>query len=202
MILIVAMLILDKEELFLYLASMKQLSMEALQRPALEEYKSSDKMPVVIVLDNIRSGLNVGAIFRTCDAFSIEAIYLCGITVKPPHAEILKTALGATASVTWYYHESTIDALQTLSTRGYNLVPVEQTDHAIQLEQMDMISQFPLALIFGNEMRGVGAEVLKMCASSLEIPQSGTKHSLNVATTAGIVIWECYRQCLLRRLSS
>jgi len=176
--------------------------MDELQRPALEEYKSSEKMPVVIVLDNIRSGLNVGAIFRTCDAFSIEAIYLCGITVKPPHAEILKTSLGATSSVIWHYHESTIDALNSLKTAGYNLMPVEQTDKSISLDQIDMISYFPLALIFGNEMRGVAAEVLSMCKASLEIPQGGIKHSLNVATTAGIVIWECYRQYLLRRLSS
>jgi len=181
---------------------MKQLSMDELQRPALEEYKSSEKMPVVIVLDNIRSGLNVGAIFRTCDAFSIEAIYLCGITVKPPHAEILKTSLGATSSVTWHYHDTTIDALNSLKTSGYNLLPVEQTDKSISLDQIDMISYFPLALIFGNEMRGVAPEVLSMSSTSLEIPQGGIKHSLNVATTAGIVIWECYRQYLLRRLSS
>ncbi len=178
---------------------MKQLSMDELQRPALEEYKSSKKMPVVVVLDNIRSGLNVGAIFRTCDAFSVEAIYLCGITVKPPHTEILKTALGATSSVSWFYHETTKVALQTLASKGFNLMPVEQTDRSIHLEQMDMIAHFPLALIFGNEMRGVDAEVLSTCTTSLEIPQDGIKHSLNVATTAGIVIWECYRQCLLRK---
>ncbi|MEO6132941.1 MAG: RNA methyltransferase [Saprospiraceae bacterium] len=176
--------------------------MQELQRPALEEYQSSEKMPVILVLDNIRSGLNVGAIFRTCDAFSVEAIYLCGITVQPPHAEIMKTALGATNSVKWNYFETTMDAVENLKSKGYHLLPVEQTDQSVHLDQLDMITQFPLGLIFGNEMRGVDAEVLKMCASSLEIPQEGIKHSLNVATTAGIVIWECYRQCLLRRLSS
>jgi tRNA G18 (ribose-2'-O)-methylase SpoU len=178
---------------------MKQLSMDQLQRPDLEDYKKSDKIPVVVVLDNVRSGLNVGAIFRTCDAFSVEAIYLCGITVKPPHAEILKTALGATSSVKWYYEEKTIQTLEILKTADYNLIPVEQTDHSIGLDAMDFNSHFPLALIFGNEMRGIDAEVLAMCASSLEIPQEGIKHSLNVATSAGIVIWECYRQCLRRR---
>ena len=181
---------------------MKQLSMDELQRPALEDYKTAEKIPVVIVLDNIRSGLNVGAIFRTCDAFSIEAIYLCGITVKPPHAEILKTALGSTASVTWHYAEKTIQSLETLKREGFTLLPVEQTNKSIHLDQIDFINLFPLALIFGNEMRGVDAEVLAMCESSLEIPQDGIKHSLNVATSAGIVIWECYRQHHLRRLSS
>jgi len=176
--------------------------MDQLQRPDLEQYKTSDKMPVIIVLDNIRSGLNVGAIFRTCDAFSVEAIYMCGITVKPPHAEILKTALGATASVKWHYNEKTVLALETLKTIGFTLMPVEQTDKSIHLHQMDLVSHFPLALIFGNEMRGVDAEVLSMCETSLEIPQDGIKHSLNVATSAGIVIWECYRQNLLRRFSS
>ncbi len=175
--------------------------MNQLQRPDLEQFKTLVKLPVSIVLDNIRSGLNVGAIFRTCDAFSVEAIYLCGITVKPPHAEILKTALGATASVKWHYNEETVLALETLKTSGYTLIPVEQTDKSIHLDRMDLVNHFPLALIFGNEMRGVDAEVLSMCETSLEIPQDGIKHSLNVATSAGIVIWECYRQNLLRRLS-
>ena len=163
---------------------------------------SSEKMPVVIVLDNIRSGLNVGAIFRTCDAFSVEAIYICGITVMPPHPEILKTALGSTASVKWYYEEKTIQTIKSLRDKGYTLTPVEQTDKSAFLDQMDLVSHFPLALIFGNEMRGVDPEVLMMCDKSLEIPQQGIKHSLNVATSAGIVLWECYRQFRLRRFLS
>lgn len=181
---------------------MKQLSLDQLQRPALEEYKTSAKMPVVIVLDNIRSGLNVGAIFRTCDAFSVEAIYVCGITAQPPHPEILKTALGSTDSVKWEYFESTISAVEKLKSAGYTLLPVEQTDNSISLENFDFLNHFPVALIFGNEIRGVGPDILKMCEYSLEIPQQGIKHSLNVATSSGIVIWECYRQNLLRRLSS
>jgi len=181
---------------------MKQLSMESLNRPDADTYKSTEKMPVVVVLDNIRSGLNVGAIFRTCDAFAIKAIYLCGITVKPPHAEILKTSLGATESVKWQYYEKTKTALEELSQQGYSLIPVEQTDKSTLLDSIDLPGSFPLALIFGNEMRGVDSEVLAMCTSSIEIPQSGIKHSLNVATTAGIILWECYRQFRLRRFLS
>lgn len=173
---------------------MKQLTPEQLQRTALSDYKSAEKIPVIAVLDNIRSGLNVGAIFRTCDAFSIEAIFLCGITVNPPHAEIMKTALGATESVTWKSFPNTIDALAALEEMGYNLLPVEQTDKSIKLDDVNLKEKFPLALIFGNEMRGVSPDVLARCESSLEIPQGGIKHSLNVATSAGIVLWECYRQ--------
>jgi tRNA G18 (ribose-2'-O)-methylase SpoU len=167
---------------------MKQLSMDQLNRPDKEGYKQVLKIPVVVVLDNIRSGLNVGAIFRTCDAFSIEAIYLCGITVKPPHAEILKTALGSTSTVEWKYFANTIEALDELNQKGNILLPVEQTDHSIFLDKESLIEFFPLALIFGNEMRGISPEVLARCEKSLEIPQSGTKHSLNVATSAGIVL--------------
>lgn len=173
---------------------MKQLTPEQLQRPHLSDYKEADKIPVIVVLDNIRSGLNVGAIFRTCDAFSIEAIYLCGITVSPPHAEILKTALGATESVTWKYFPKTNQALDSLAECGFTLLPVEQTDQSLQLNDVNLKDMFPLALIFGNEMRGVSPDVLAQCKNSLEIPQGGIKHSLNVATSAGIVLWECYRQ--------
>lgn len=181
---------------------MKQLTPEQLNRKAIDEYSVAAKMPVVVVLDNIRSGLNVGAVFRTCDAFSAASIYLCGITGAPPHAEIMKTALGATASVAWKSFDSTMHALDELVAAGYTLMPVEQTDHSIFLDKVNLAGLFPLALIFGNEMRGVGAEVLKRCENSLEIPQDGIKHSLNVATSAGIVLWECYRQNLLLRFGS
>ncbi|HUR10689.1 MAG TPA: RNA methyltransferase [Flavitalea sp.] len=181
---------------------MKQLSMDELNRPAPEQYRAAEKMPVIVVLDNIRSGLNVGAIFRTCDAFAVEAIYLCGITVSPPHAEILKTALGSTDSVTWRYAENTIDILKELIASGYSILPVEQTDESVFLDDAKLTTDFPLALVFGNEMRGISAEILALCSKSLEVPQSGIKHSLNVATTAGIVLWECYRQFRLRRFLS
>lgn len=188
------MLILAGLEYSDYTHTMKQLTPDQLQRPALTDYKAADKMPVIVVLDNIRSGLNVGAIFRTCDAFSVEAIYLCGITVHPPHAEILKTALGADQSVTWKAFEHTTTALDALKEDGYTLLPVEQTDRSVSLDKAKLKEMFPLALIFGNEMRGVSPEVLTMCKQSLEIPQGGIKHSLNVATSAGIVLWECYRR--------
>lgn len=176
--------------------------MDQLQRPDLDAYKASEKMPVCVVLDNIRSGLNVGAIFRTCDAFSVETIYLCGITGHPPHAEIMKTALGATESVEWKSFPDSSSGLDELQAKGYTLLPVEQTDHSLSLEKINLREFFPLALIFGNEMRGVDPAVLARCQNSLEIPQAGIKHSLNVATSAGIVLWECYRQNLLRRLGS
>jgi 23S rRNA (guanosine2251-2'-O)-methyltransferase len=181
---------------------MKQLTPDQLRRPQLEDYKSGEKMPVIVVLDNVRSGLNVGATFRTCDAFAVEALYLCGITVHPPHAEIMKTALGASESVVWKSFPDTLMALEELSGMHYHLLPVEQTDQSLLLGQVKLAGYFPLALIFGNEMRGVSAEVLKKCDKSLEIPQHGIKHSLNVATSAGIVLWECYRQNLLRCLGS
>ena len=181
---------------------MKQLTPEQLGRPALSAYQAAEKMPVCVVLDNIRSGLNVGAIFRTCDAFAVQTLYLCGITVQPPHAEILKTALGAVDSVAWKAVADTQQALDELEAAGYYILPVEQTDQSITLDQFVVGDHFPLALVFGNEMRGVDPMVLSRCRSSLEIPQAGIKHSLNVATSAGIVLWECYRQYLPRRLGS
>jgi 23S rRNA (guanosine2251-2'-O)-methyltransferase len=180
----------------------KQRTPEQLNRPSLNQYQSEEKMPVCLVLDNVRSGLNVGAIFRTCDAFAVQRIYLCGITASPPHAEIMKTALGATESVAWSYKEKTEEAMDELENMGYQLWPVEQTDHAVLLDDFRLDDSGPVALILGNEMRGVQPDVLKRCKTSLEIPQAGIKHSLNVATTAGIVLWECFRQYRLRRLSS
>jgi len=180
---------------------MKQLSSKELNRPNIEQYQSTRKIPVIVILDNIRSGLNVGAIFRTCDAFSIEAIYLCGITVKPPHTEIMKTALGATESVEWQYFENADLALEEIKEKGYAIVAIEQTDASIPLGEIDINAKLPFALVFGNEMRGIAPEVLLKCDSSIEIPQSGIKHSLNVATSAGIVLWECYRQHNYRRRS-
>jgi 23S rRNA (guanosine2251-2'-O)-methyltransferase len=180
----------------------KQLQNEALNRPDLATYKATDKIPVIVVLDNVRSGLNVGAIFRTCDAFSIEAIYLCGISVQPPHTEIMKTALGATESVTWRYFEKADLAFAEIREKGYAIAAVEQTDSSVSLGEIDFTQTLPIALVFGNEMRGIAQEVLAQCDSSIEIPQSGIKHSLNVATSAGIVLWECYRQYRWPRLFS
>lgn len=181
---------------------MKQFTTDELGRPDLNEYIQLDKLPVVVILDNIRSGLNVGAIFRTADAFSIDTIYLCGITARPPHQEILKTALGATDSVNWVYAESCADIVRQLQEQNFLCLPVEQTDASILLSDWTFQQNVKLALVFGNEMRGVQPEVLSLCTNSLEIPQDGIKHSLNVATAAGIVLWEVYRQYhLLLRLS-
>ena len=182
---------------------MRQLQNIELNRPDLEQVRNSEKTPVTVVLDNIRSGLNVGAIFRTCDAFSIDRIILAGITVQPPHAEILKTALGATESVQWQYYPNTLDAIHELKSNGLQVIAIEQTDKSESLELFSVQQHTPFALVFGNEMKGVSVDVLSACNHSIEIPQAGIKHSLNVATSAGIVLWECYRQFLrLRFLSS
>jgi 23S rRNA (guanosine2251-2'-O)-methyltransferase len=181
---------------------MRQLQNIELNRPDLEQVRSAEKTPVTVVLDNIRSGLNVGAIFRTCDAFTIERIILCGITVQPPHVEIMKTALGATESVAWEYMATTAEAIQHLKAAGIHCYAVEQTDSSVSLELFEIKGKLPMALILGNEMKGVNAEALQLCDGSIEIPQSGIKHSLNVATSAGIVLWECYRQFLRLRFFS
>lgn len=176
--------------------------MEQLNRPGLAEYQGADKLPVIILLDNIRSGLNVGAIFRTCDAFAVESICLCGITAQPPHVEIMKTALGATESVKWNYDQSTLHAITGLKSKGYAAFAIEQTDESVSLAETELNFDIPKVFVFGNEMRGISAEVLAACDGSIEIPQSGIKHSLNVATSAGIILWEYYRQFLRRRLLS
>lgn len=183
---------------------MKQYTTDQLGRPDLEEFKKMNKLPIIVVLDNIRSGLNVGAIFRTADAFSIQSIYLCGFTVQPPHAEIMKTALGATESVNWSHRENCAELITELINADYICLPVEQTDTSISLAEWNLPEDKGVALIFGNEMRGVQESVLSLCQNSIEIPQDGIKHSLNVATAAGIVLWETYRQyhLRLRRLSS
>lgn len=180
------------------LTAMQQLKPEELGRPELQQYRAAEKMPVVVILDNVRSGLNVGAIFRTCDAFSVQSVFLCGITAHPPHAEIMKTALGATESVLWKTFPHVHEALDVLEAEGYHFLPVEQTSQSIFLDQFRAVDYMPAALIFGNEMRGIEDSVLKRCRQSIEIPQQGIKHSLNVATSAGIVLWEFFRQYRLR----
>lgn len=181
---------------------MKALTSDELGRPDPEKLRARSRLPVVVVLDNIRSGLNVGAIFRTADAFLVREILLCGYTATPPHPEILKTSLGATESVPWRYVDSTAEAVDRLQREGYSCIPVEQTDASQALDSIDWPELEPVALILGNELRGVGADVLAKCAFSIEIPQSGIKHSLNVATAAGIVLWESYRALYRRRRSS
>ena len=174
---------------------MKKLSMDELNRKTVAEFKQSDKLPLIVVLDNVRSLHNIGSIFRTCDAFLIEAIYLCGISATPPHREIHKTALGAEEAVDWKYFETATQAAEHLQSNGYALWGVEQTHNSVSLEKFTVVaSGRRFALVFGNEVHGIEQEVIDRCEGCIEIPQFGTKHSFNVSVSAGIVLWECYRQ--------
>lgn len=174
---------------------MRKLNILEMNRLTLQEFKQSQKAPLVVVLDDIRSMYNVGSVFRTADAFRIQAIYLCGITSRPPHPEIHKTALGAEESVDWQYWTDTADAVRHLHEQGFAVMAVEQAEGSILLhnfaDEMDQnLSQRPLAIVLGNEVQGVKQNVVDMCDACIEIPQFGTKHSLNVSTAAGIVMWE------------
>jgi len=175
---------------------MKKLSMDELNRKTVAEFKQSGKSPLVVVLDNVRSLHNIGSIFRTCDAFLIEAIYLCGISATPPHKEIHKTALGAEESVEWKYFETALQAMDYLQTNHYAVWGVEQTQSSVSLENFIIERGKRYALVFGNEVRGIEQDVVDRCEGCIEIPQFGTKHSFNVSVSAGIVLWECYRKIL------
>ncbi|UBM60514.1 RNA methyltransferase [Marinilongibacter aquaticus] len=166
--------------------------MDQLGRKDVSSFKSSKKFPICIVLDNIRSLQNVGSFFRTADSFLIESLYLCGITGTPPNKEIEKTALGSTHSVDFKYFENTLDALHDLKQKGFRLAALEQTDKSVWLQDFIPETDEKLAFIFGNEVFGVQNEVLEMADIVLEIPQFGTKHSLNVSVSAGIVLWDTY----------
>lgn len=167
---------------------------DALGRLDVAQYKSAAKTPLIIVLDNIRSHNNVGSVFRTADAFRAEAIYLCGFTDKPPHRDIHKTALGATESVDWQYFETTPQAVAALKAQGYYVWAVEQAEGRTLLSELQLEATGKHALIFGNEVSGVDDEVMALVDGVVEIPQFGTKHSLNISVSAGIVIWEFWRQ--------
>ncbi|MFN3839577.1 MAG: RNA methyltransferase [Cyclobacteriaceae bacterium] len=173
---------------------MKKLKLDELGRLSVDQFKDAEKLPVCIVLDNIRSLHNVGSVFRTADAFRIQKIYLTGITGKPPHREIHKTALGATESVSWEYLEKPKEAVARLKTEGFTIIVVEQTDASMPLQTFVPPSNQNICLVFGNEIHGVSEEVIALADIALEIPQSGTKHSLNVAVCAGIVVWELVRK--------
>lgn len=172
---------------------MRKLKITELNRLNLEEFKETKKIPLVIILDNIRSLHNVGSVFRTSDAFLVEEVYLCGITATPPHAEIHKTALGAENTVSWKYFESTLDAIKELKRKNYHIAAIEQAENSIMLDQLTE-KTLPIAIILGNEVKGVDQEVMNQCDSCIEIPQFGTKHSLNVSVTSGIVIWELFKR--------
>ncbi|WP_151086923.1 RNA methyltransferase [Hymenobacter baengnokdamensis] len=169
---------------------MRKLTMQELNRLPVADFKATPKSPVVLVLDNVRSLHNVGAVFRTADAFALEKIYLCGVTGQPPHREITKTALGSTESVAWEHTATTLQAVQELKAAGYQLVAVEQTTGSVVLPQFRPRPGQPLALVLGNEVFGVADEILALCDISVEVPQLGTKHSLNVSVAAGVVLWD------------
>ena len=172
---------------------MRKLLNNELGRKTVKQYRESEKFPFVIVLDNVRSNSNVGSIFRTADAFLVEIIYLCGITSRPPHREINKTALGATESVAWKYFQSTSDAIKELKNLGYKIIGIEQAEGSERLGDFEVKNGLRYALVFGHEVNGVGQEILNDCDHVVEIPQFGTKHSFNIAFSAGIVLWELSR---------
>ena len=173
---------------------MRKLLNEELDRLSVEDYKKVEKIPFMLVMDNVRSLHNIGSLFRTADAFRLEGIYLCGITAIPPHREIHKTALGATESVHWEYHKETTEAISELKEKGYLILSVEQAEGAVLLDQVQLSDNQKYALVFGHEIRGVDQSVVDMSDQCIEIPQYGTKHSLNISVAAGIVIWELFRR--------
>jgi 23S rRNA (guanosine2251-2'-O)-methyltransferase len=170
---------------------MKKLKNKDLQRITIKEFKVAKKTPITIVLDNVRSALNVGSVFRTADAFLIENIILCGITTTPPNKDIRKVALGAT--VNWQFEKNTFDAVSKLKKNGYHIMGIEQAEKSSKLNDFTLPNK-PIAIIMGNEVDGVSEDVINICDEVMEIPQFGTKHSLNISVTAGIVIWELWRK--------
>ena len=171
---------------------MRKLKLDELNRPSVEEFKSQDKLPVIVVLDNVRSLNNVGSAFRTADGFAVDAIYLCGITAQPPHREIEKTALGATQSIAWSYFENVLEALNHLKENNYQIIAIEQAESSISLTDFEPQVSEKYAFFFGNEVNGVSEEVMQNMNACIEIPQFGTKHSFNIVISTGIVLWDFY----------
>src|SRR5204863_1317905 len=174
-------------------ANMRKLSMEELGRKSVDEFKQADKNPIIVVLENIRSAYNVGSVFRTADAFLIEAIYIIGYSAKPPHKEIKKTALGAEDSVEWKYFKTTAEAIDELKNIKYKVYAVEQAENSYKLHSAGFKQNERIAVVFGNEVTGVEQSTIQLCEGCIEIPQFGMKHSLNIATAAGVVLWELVR---------
>ncbi|EHQ28977.1 RNA methyltransferase [Mucilaginibacter paludis] len=177
---------------------MRKLKLDELNRASVDEFKAQDKLPVAVVLDNVRSLHNVGSIFRTSDAFAVEQICLCGITGLPPNREIEKTALGATQSVNWKHYPSTLDAIHQLRVDGYLIIAIEQAVDSTMLNQFEPIPGEKYALIFGNEVNGVADEVMEQIDGCIEIPQFGTKHSFNIVVSAGIILWDFFSKLNLK----
>ena len=173
---------------------MRKLLNEELGRPTIEEYTLAEKLPVAVVLDNVRSAQNVGSFFRTADAFGIERIELCGISCTPPNREIHKTALGSELSVAWHYHPTTKECVEALRAEGYRIIAIEQIEGSTMLNDFRAEPGMKYALIFGNEVEGVDQNIADIVDSAIEIPQVGIKHSLNVSVSAGVVMWELFRQ--------
>jgi len=176
---------------------MRKLKLDELGRVSVDQFKSAEKLPVCIVLDNIRSLHNVGSAFRTADAFKVEKIFLTGITGTPPHREIHKTALGATESVQWQYDSEAAVSVQRLKEEGYTIVIVEQTTESLPLQKFNIQPNGRYCLVFGNEVNGVSESVISFADTALEIPQEGTKHSLNISVCLGIVVWEIFKKIAL-----
>ena len=176
---------------------MRKLKITELNRISTEEFKTVEKLPLIVVLDHVRSLYNVGSVFRSSDAFRVASVYLCGITATPPQVEIHKTALGAEDSVNWVYYERTQDAVEHLKAEGYEVWAVEQVEGSIMLQDFQPDKSKKYAIILGNEVKGVQQEVVDQCDGCIEIPQFGTKHSLNVSVTAGILVWEFARKMKL-----
>jgi tRNA G18 (ribose-2'-O)-methylase SpoU len=177
---------------------MRKLKNSELERLSVPEFKKADKIPVVVVLDNIRSLNNIGSVFRTSDAFLVDRVLLCGITARPPHKDIHKTALGATESVDWHYFADTADAIRQLKKEGFNIVAVEQTEQSVPLDAFRIEGHKKYAFVFGHEIRGVQQEIVDLSDLSLDIPQFGTKHSLNISVCVGMVLWEVFKSLRIR----
>ena len=173
---------------------MSKLKLDDLKRATVEEFKKQDKLPVTVILDSVRSMHNVGSIFRTADGFAVEKIILCGITARPPHREIEKTALGATSSIDWLYVENIAEAILALKQDGYQIIAIEQASNSQMLNSFLPDKDQKFALIFGNEVNGISDEAMKMSDICIEIPQFGTKHSFNIVVSAGIVLWDFYNK--------
>jgi tRNA G18 (ribose-2'-O)-methylase SpoU len=178
---------------------MRKLENNELGRKSIEDFKQSKKTPLILILDDIRSLHNIGSVFRTADAFLIEKIYLCGITATPPNKEINKTALGATDTVDWEHNENVLEVIQNLKNEAVTVLAIEQVESAVFLQDFEVESRKKYALVFGNEVFGVSQEAVALCHGCIEIPQLGTKHSLNISVSAGIVVWDLFKKITLTK---
>jgi 23S rRNA (guanosine2251-2'-O)-methyltransferase len=177
---------------------MRKLKLDELNRASVAEFKTQQKLPVIVVLDNVRSMHNIGSIFRTSDGFAVEQVCLCGISAQPPHREIEKTALGATQSVDWIYYADVTEAINLLKANGYRIIAIEQAQNSTMLNEFSPVSAEKYVLVFGNEVNGVSDEVMTMADGCIEIPQFGTKHSFNIVVSAGIVLWDFFAKLNLK----